>query len=128
MTPDHHLSTTTRCFGGCGGGGGGGGCLERENAGVISCSKNATEQAYQEKLISTVLYNTFVTLFFEEPLCKQLSNQTVMIHFFIFPLCRIKLHRLLLLFTLHVIGQIKYYLLTKSEVITGKSQTKALMY
>ena len=90
--------------------------------------KNATEQAYQEKLISTVLYNTFVTLFFEEPLCKQLSNQTVMIHFFIFPLCRIKLHRLLLLFTLHVIGQIKYYLLTKSEVITGKSQTKALMY
>ena len=39
---------------------------EREcwsNDKVISCSKNATEQAYQEKLISTVLYNTFVTLF-----------------------------------------------------------------
>ena len=114
---------------------GGGGRIwvlrEREcgsNDKVISCSKNATEKAYQEKLISTVLYNTFVTLFFEEPLCKQLSNQTVMIHFFIFLLCRIKLHRLLLLFTLHVIGQIKYYLLTKSEVITGKSQTKALMY
>lgn len=43
--------------------------------------KNAIEQAYQEKLIPTAFQNKFVTVFFEEPLCKQLGNQTVIIHF-----------------------------------------------